>query len=115
VKEKVLLEKLIYDFESKKLTKRESLSFFWRNPTTYKVLLDLMKSHYEEFDLNIEKLFLQNAHLASRITINNIIKDATQMKLVEIKLSKNDQRKKNIYPSEKLVNEFSNWLLNIFS
>ena len=56
-----------------------------------------------------------NSHLASRITINNIIKDATQMKLIEIKLSKNDQRKKNIYPSEKLVNEFSNWLLNFFS
>lgn len=115
MKEKVLLEKLINDFESKKLTNHELLSFFWRNSIRYKILLDLMKSHYDEFELNMEKIIIQNADLASRITIGNIIKDAIQMKLVEIKLSKNDQRKKNIYPSEKLVNEFSNWLLNIFS
>ena len=85
---------------------------FKRNLGSWILMLKMMDSHYEgQGELNIEKLIdIIPRHLASRVSLFNLINEAEGAGVLIKTQSKIDTRKKNILPSEKFIDEYEKWL-----
>ena len=87
------------------------ISFFQADLTKYKILLMVMLSHYSGQQATIEKI-IEDLPLiiSSRAHKLNCISDATARGYLIKELSKSDLRKKNLIPSQDLINEFEEYL-----
>jgi hypothetical protein len=85
---------------------------FKRNLGSWILMLKMMDSHYEgKGELNIEKLIdIIPRHLASRVSLFNLINEAEGAGVLIKTQSKIDTRKKTILPSEKFIDEYEKWL-----
>ena len=85
---------------------------FKRNLGSWILMLKMMDSHYEgQSELNIEKLIdIIPRHLASRVSLFNLINEAEGAGVLIKTQSKIDTRKKTILPSEKFIDEYEKWL-----
>ena len=85
---------------------------FKRNLGSWILMLKMMDSHYEgQGELNIEKLIdIIPRHLASRVSLFNLINEAEEAGVLIKTQSKIDTRKKTILPSEKFIDEYEKWL-----
>ena len=85
---------------------------FKRNLGSWILMLKMMDSHYEgQGELNIEKLIdIIPRHLASRVSLLNLINKAEGAGVLIKTQSKIDTRKKTILPSEKFIDEYEKWL-----
>jgi hypothetical protein len=85
---------------------------FKRNLGSWILMLKMMDSHYEgQGELNIEKLIdIIPRHLASRVSLFNLINEAEEAGILIKTQSKIDTRKKTILPSEKFIDEYEKWL-----
>ena len=85
--------------------------FFQSDLTKYKILLMVMKGYYKSQETTIEKV-IEDLPLAisSRAHKLNSITDATARGYLIKEPSKNDLRKKNLTPSQDLIDEFEEYL-----
>ena len=87
--------------------------YFKKNIGSWILILKIMEYHYENKseELNIEKLIdYVPRHLASRISLFNIINEAESRGILIKKQSNIDTRKKIIAPSDKFIEEYEKWL-----
>ena len=84
---------------------------FKRNLGSWILMLKMMESYYVGGELNIEKLIdIIPRHLASRVSLFNLINEAEGAGLLIKTQSKIDTRKKTILPSEKFIEQYEKWL-----
>ena len=69
--------RLIEDFDVNNDRFSKSIKIFRRSPYGYRILLEIMQGHYQltEEKITIEYISKVAQHLASRITVNNFLKD----------------------------------------
>ena len=109
--------RLIEDFDVNNERFQKSIKIFRRSPYGYRILLEIMKGHYQltEEKITIEYLSKVVQHFASRITVINFLKEIVQIKLVEKYVDPQDGRLKIIKPSKFLVKDYEQWVEMIFS
>ena len=109
--------RLIEDFDVNNDRFQKSIKIFRRSPYGYRILLEIMRGHYllTEEKITIEYLSKVVQHLASRITVNNFLKEILQIKLVENHHDPQDGRLKIIKPSDFLVKDYEQWVKIVFS
>ena len=89
------------------------LNYFRRSMYGIRICLEIMKIHFEKNDnfcCTKEYLTKKMASLASRATIINFLNDEISKGSLEITISKQDRRVKNIKPSTQLIQEFTLWI-----
>ena len=86
--------------------------YFKKNIGSWILMLKIMEHHYGGGgELNIEKLIdYVPRHLASRISLFNIINEAESRGILIKKQSNIDTRKKIIAPSDKFIEQYEKWL-----
>jgi|TARA_B110000114_G_C14827134_1_gene291123 hypothetical protein len=87
------------------------LNFFFSDLTKYKILLTVIKNHYQNINQTIEEV-IENlpSGISSRAHKFNCISDAANNGYLIKENCKSDLRKKFLIPSEELVNEYENYL-----
>ena len=87
------------------------INFFQTDLTKYTILLMVMRDYYKNQEATIEKI-IEDLPLAisSRAHKLNCITEATVRGYLIKELSKTDLRKKNLKPSQDLINEFEEYL-----
>ena len=99
-----LIEKLI-SFDLKKII------FFQTDLTKYKILLMVMTGYYKNQETTIEKIIEDlPLTISSRAHKLNCITEASARGYLIKELSKTDLRKKNLIPSQNLIDEFEEYL-----
>ena len=90
---------------------KKIISFFQTDLTKYKILLMIMMGHYKDQETTIEKIIEDlPLTISSRAHKLNCITEATARGYLIKELSKTDLRKKNLLPSNDLVEEFEEYL-----
>jgi hypothetical protein len=109
--------RLIEDFDLNNERFQKSIKIFRRSPYGYRILLEIMRGHYQitEEKITIEYLCKVVQNLASRITVNNFIKETLGQKLLENESDSTDGRLKIITPSNLLVKDYEQWLKIVFN
>lgn len=109
--------RLIEDFDLNNERFQKSIKIFRRSPYGYRILLEIMRGHYQitEEKITIEYLCKIVQSLASRITVNNFIKETLGQKLLENQSDSTDGRLKIITPSNSLVKDYEQWLKIVFN
>jgi hypothetical protein len=109
--------RLIEDFDLNNERFQKSIKIFRRSPYGYRILLEIMRGHYQitEEKITIEYLCKVVQNLASRITVNNFIKETLGQKLLENQSDSTDGRLKIITPSNLLVKDYEQWLKIVFN
>lgn len=109
--------RLIEDFDLNNERFQKSIKIFRRSPYGYRILLEIMRGHYQitEEKITIEYLCKVVQNLASRITVNNFIKETLGQKLLENQSDSTDARLKIITPSNLLVKDYEQWLKIVFN
>ena len=109
--------RLIEDFDDNNNRFQKSIKIFRRSPYGYRILLEIMKGHYQltEKKITIEYLSKTVQHLASRITVISFLKEILEIKLIENHQDAQDGRMKIIKPSYFLVKDYEQWIMVIFS
>ena len=87
------------------------INFFQTDLTKYKILLIVMKSHYQSENQTIEKIIeYLPKDISSRAHQLNCMTDATVKGYLIKEVSKSDMRKKYLKPSKDLVVQFGDYL-----
>jgi hypothetical protein len=109
--------RLIEDFDLNNERFQKSIKIFRRSPYGYRILLEIMRGHYQitEEKITIEYLCKVVQNLASRITVNNFIKETLGQKLLENESDSTDGRLKIITPSNLLVKDYEQWVKIVFN
>ena len=113
---KEITQNLINDFDGQLGKFSDSIEIFRRSPYGYRIMLEIMAGHFElqQEKITLEHLSKKVAHLASRITINNMLKLLKEKGLITIQKDSQDQRLKVIRPSDKLVADYHDWVNLVF-
>ena len=87
------------------------INFFQTDLTKYKILLMVMNGYYKNQETTIEKI-IENlpSAISSRAHKLNCITEASARSYLIKEHSKTDLRKKNLIPSNDLVEEFEEYL-----
>ena len=87
------------------------INFFQTDLTKYKILLMVMIGYYKSQETTIEKIIEDlPLTISSRAHKLNCITEATARGYLIKELSKIDLRKKNLIPSQNLIDEFEEYL-----
>ncbi len=87
------------------------ISYFQSDNTKFKILLAVMKNYNEDKLQAIEELIDElPKSISSRAHKLNCITEATRNKYLIKEMSKSDQRKKYLKPSQELLDELSEFL-----
>ena len=103
---------------SKQTIRNETVNWFQQSPLHWLFILFVMKYYYKNEPLSKQSLLEEiNEHLATdgKKTVTTEFKyidDAIAKEFVFAEVSKVDQRKKNIYPTQKTVESLNQWFLN---
>tara|TARA_Y100001970_G_C13709852_1_gene591364 strand:+ start:202 stop:621 length:420 start_codon:yes stop_codon:yes gene_type:complete len=103
---------------SKKTVRNETINWFQQSPLHWLFILFIMKYYYEKKELSKQTLLDEiNEHLVSdgKKTITTefkYIEDAISKDYIYSEVSKIDQRKKNLFPTQKTIDSVSEWFLN---
>jgi hypothetical protein len=113
---KEITQNLIDEFDGQLGNFSDSIEIFRRSPYGYRIMLEIMAGHFElqQEKITLEHLSKKVVHLASRITVNNMVKLLKEKGLITIHKDSQDQRLKIIRPSDKLLTEYHNWIKVIF-
>ena len=108
---------LIIDFDVNNERFQKTIKIFRHTPYGYRILLEIMRGYYQltEEKITIEYLSKVVQHLASRITVNNFLKEVLQIKLIEKNQDPHDGRLKIIKPSPLLVKDYEQWVKNFLT
>lgn len=111
-----ITQNLIDDFDGQLGNFSDSIEIFRRSPYGYRIMLEIMAGHYgvQQEKITLEHLSKKVARLASRITVNNLLKLLKEKGLITIQKDSQDQRLKIILPSDKLVTDYHNWVNLVF-
>ena len=91
--------------------KLKIITFFQNDLTKYKILLMVMRDHFKDQNITIEKIIEDlPSVISSRAHKLNCITDATNRGYLIKEVSKNDLRKKHLKPSKNLLEEFDDYL-----
>ena len=103
---------------SKQTIRNETVNWFQQSPLHWLFILFVMKYYYKNEPLSKQSLLEEiNEHLATdgKKTVTTEFKyidDAIAKEFVFAEVSKVDQRKKNLYPTQKTVESLNQWFLN---
>ena len=103
---------------SKQTIRNETVNWFQQSPLHWLFILFVMKYYYKNETLSKQSLLEEiNEHLATdgKKTVTTEFKyidDAIAKEFIFAEISKVDQRKKNIYPTQKTVESLNQWFLN---
>ena len=103
---------------SKQTIRNETVNWFQQSPLHWLFILFVMKYYYKNEPLSKQSLLEEiNEHLATdgKKTVTTEFKyidDAIAKEFIFAEISKVDQRKKNIYPTQKTVESLNQWFLN---
>ena len=103
---------------SKQTIRNETVNWFQQSPLHWLFILFVMKYYYRNEELSKQSLLEEiNEHLATdgKKTVTTEFKyidDAIAKEFIFAEISKVDQRKKNIYPTQKTVESLNQWFLN---
>ena len=87
------------------------ISYFQNDITKFKILLVVMKNYNKDKLQTIEELIDElPKSISSRAHKLNCITDATKKNYLVKEISRSDQRKKYLKPSQELLNEFEQFL-----
>ena len=106
---------------SKQTVRDEVVNWFQQSPLHWLFILFVMKYHYKNKNLSKQNLLEEiNEHLATdgKRTVTTEFKyidDAIAKGFVYSEVCKDDQRKKNIFPTQKTIDSLNNWFLNFNS
>ena len=88
---------------------RSSNYFFRKSPSHYHMMLLIMAYHKQNLNITVEELKTK-LFKTSRPKSALIINEACEKGFFYLEKSKEDQRKKNIKPTESFVKEFEDYL-----
>lgn len=89
----------------------KQISYFQNDITKFKIFLLVIKNHQLDLDQTIEELIDELPKtISSRAHKLNCITDATKKNYFIKETSKSDQRKKNLKPSQELLDELNEFL-----
>ena len=103
---------------SKQTIRNETVNWFQQSPLHWLFILFVMKYYYKNETLSKQSLLEEiNEHLATdgKKTVTTEFKyidDAIAKEFIFAEVSKVDQRKKNLYPTQKTVESLNQWFLN---
>ena len=83
--------------------------FFRKSPSHYHMMLLVMSAHFNKKNLSVEELKTK-LFKTSRPKSALIINEACEKGFFYLEKAQEDQRKKNIKPTESFVEEFENYL-----
>ena len=92
-----------------KQSHRSSNYFFRKSPSHYHMMLLVMSAYKHEQNISVEELKTQ-LFKTSRPKSALIINEACEKGFFYLEKATDDQRKKNIKPTESFVEEFENYL-----
>ena len=95
--------------EQMKQSHRSSNYFFRKSPSHYHMMLLIMAYHKQNLQITVEELKTK-LFKTSRPKSALIINEACEKGFFYLEKAKDDQRKKNIKPTESFVQEFENYL-----
>ena len=95
--------------EQMKQSHRSSNYFFRKSPSHYHMMLIVMAAYKSEQKISVEELKTK-LFKTSRPKSALIINEACEKGFFYLEKAKDDQRKKNIKPTESFVEEFENYL-----
>jgi hypothetical protein len=108
--ELTIIDKLLVEFKSAHSSKG-SIAFFRKSPEAYYIFLNIMRSFYSKEQITIEKLInIISPKFCSRQTVKNITNNALEENIIIKKIDTVDKRKKHFTPTQKTIEEFSNWV-----
>ncbi len=93
---------------------RSSNYFFRKSPSHYHMMLLVMSAHKHKQNISVEEL-KTNLFKTSRPKSALIINEACEKGFFFLEKNSEDQRKKNIKPSESFVREFEDYLVALRS
>ena len=93
---------------------RSSNYFFRKSPSHYHMMLLVMSAHKHKQNISVEEL-KTNLFKTSRPKSALIINEACEKGFFFLEKNSEDQRKKNIKPSESFVREFKDYLVALRS
>ena len=88
---------------------RSSNYFFRKSPSHYHMMLLIMASHKQKIPITVEEIKTK-LFKSSRPKSALIINEACEKGFFYLEKATDDQRKKNIKPTESFVEEFENYL-----
>ena len=95
--------------EQMKQSHRSSNYFFRKSPSHYHMMLIVMAAFKSEKNISVEELKTQ-LFKTSRPKSALIINEACEKGFFYLEKAQDDQRKKNIKPTDSFVNEFEDYL-----
>ena len=95
--------------EQMKQSHRSSNYFFIKSPSNYHMMLLIMSYHKQNIPITVEELKTK-LFKTSRPKSALIINEACEKGFFYLEKATDDQRKKNIKPTESFVEEFENYL-----
>ena len=98
--------------EQMKQSHRSSNYFFRKSPSHYHMMLIVMTAHKENRKISVEELKTQ-LFKTSRPKSALIINEACEKGFFLLEKTSNDQRKKNIRPTESFAKEFDEYLTTL--
>ena len=100
---------LVFWEEQMKQSHRSSNYFFRKSPSHYHMMLLIMANHKQNLQITVEELKTK-LFKTSRPKSALIINEAVEKGFFYLEKAKDDQRKKNIKPTESFVLEFEDYL-----
>ena len=100
--------------EQMKHSHRSSNYFFRKSPSHYHMMLLVMSAYKQDQNISVEELKTK-LFKTSRPKSALIINEACQKGFFHLEKTSEDQRKKNIKPTEKYVKEFNDYLVALKS
>ena len=98
--------------EQMKHSHRSSNYFFRKSPSHYHMMLLVMSAHKHDQKLSVEELKTK-LFKTSRPKSALIINEACEKGFFYLEKTSDDQRKKNIKPTESFVKEFEDYLIKL--
>ena len=104
--------KALLDFWEQQMKKshRSSNYFFRKSPSHYHMMLLVMSAHKQNQKISVEELKTK-LFKTSRPKSALIINEACEKGFFHLEKTSRDQRRKNIKPTERYINEFNDYLV----
>ena len=104
--------KALLDFWEQQMKKshRSSNYFFRKSPSHYHMMLLVMSAHKQDQKISVEELKTK-LFKTSRPKSALIINEACEKGFFHLKKTSRDQRRKNIKPTGRYINEFNDYLV----
>jgi len=108
--------KALLEFWEKQMMKSHSSSnyFFRKSPSHYHMMLLVMSAYKHKQDISVEELKTK-LFKTSRPKSALIINEACEKGFFRLEKTSQDQRKKNIKPTDQYVKEFNDYLIALKS